>query len=232
MQKKIHSYLIEQLNKYPNFHIKCSTVISEIHNDNKSWQINTNYGVYNTDFIVNATYASLNQIHLKANLKNTLKIKYELCEVVLCKVSDNIKNVGITVMDGPFFSLMPFGLTGYHSLTSVSNTPHLTSNDKLPTFKCQSDLVNCNKENLNNCNFCINKPNSSFFDMYKLAKHYLNNNIEIYKKQSLFTVKALLASSEISDARPTIINIANNNPKFLSVFSGKINTIYDLDEFL
>ena len=48
----------------------------------------------------------------------SLNIKYELCEIILCKVSSSIENVGITVMDGPFFSLMPFGKTGYHSLTS------------------------------------------------------------------------------------------------------------------
>ena len=40
-------------------------------------------------------------------------------------------------MDGPFFSVMPFGKTGMHSLTSVTFTPHLTSYDLLPTFKCQ-----------------------------------------------------------------------------------------------
>ena len=34
-------------------------------------------------------------------------------------------------MDGPFFSLMPFGLTGYHSITTVSRTPHFTSYDEL-----------------------------------------------------------------------------------------------------
>ena len=27
-------------------------------------------------------------------------------------------------MDGPFFSIMPFGETGLHSLTSVTFTPH------------------------------------------------------------------------------------------------------------
>ncbi len=45
-----------------------------------------------------------------------------------------LKNTGITVMDGPFFSLMPFGQTGLHSLTSVTFTPHETSYD------CGGDL--------------------------------------------------------------------------------------------
>ena len=49
------------------------------------------------------------------------------CEIILCTVDERLKNTGITVMDGPFFSLMPFGQTGLHSLTSVTFTPHETS---------------------------------------------------------------------------------------------------------
>lgn len=56
--------------------------------------------------------------------------------------TQNIKDVGLTVMDGPFFSLMPFGLTGLHSLSAVHFTPHKTSFEKLPHFDCQSEIVN------------------------------------------------------------------------------------------
>ena len=65
------------------------------------------------------------------------KIKYEKCEIILCTVDERLKNTGITVMDGPFFSLMPFGQTGLHSLTSVTFTPHETSYDAVATFPCQ-----------------------------------------------------------------------------------------------
>lgn len=69
------------------------------------------------------------------------KIKYELCEIIICNTSDNIRDVGITLMDGPFFSVMPFGLTGDHSLTSVTFTPHVTSYEPLPRFDCQKGLT-------------------------------------------------------------------------------------------
>ena len=67
------------------------------------------------------------------------KIKYELCEIILCKPTEKLKPIGLTVMDGPFFSIMPFGCTGLHSLTSVTFTPHVTSYEELPTFSCQKD---------------------------------------------------------------------------------------------
>ena len=67
-------------------------------------------------------------------------IKYEKCEIILCTVDESLKNTGITVMDGPFFSLMPFGQTGLHSLTSVTFTPHETSYDSVATFPCQAGV--------------------------------------------------------------------------------------------
>jgi len=39
-------------------------------------------------------------------------------------------------------------------------------------------------------------------------------------------------ASELDDSRPTVIREFNKNPRFISVLSGKINTIYDLDEFI
>ena len=45
-------------------------------------------------------------------------------------------------------------------------------------------------------------------------------------------MKPILKASEIDDSRPTVIKCASQNPTFISVLSGKINTIYDMDEFL
>ena len=45
-------------------------------------------------------------------------------------------------------------------------------------------------------------------------------------------MKPILMSSEIDDSRPTVIKVLHNTPRFVSVLSGKINTVYDLDEVL
>ena len=49
---------------------------------------------------------------------------------------------------------------------------------------------------------------------------------------SLFSMKPILKASEIDDSRPTVIKIHSQNPTFVSVLSGKINTVYDLEEIL
>lgn len=229
--KLIAEFMLNSLAKYPNITIMFNSRLMSIDQHPTTWSITTSNGQFETPYLINATYASLNQILQMAGLE-PFQMKYELCEIILCKVSEQLKDVGITLMDGPFFSLMPFGKTGYHSLTSVGSTPHLTSHNILPEFGCQTDNVSCNKNQLDNCNDCQNKPVTAFMHMYKIAKKYFNDDIDIYYKQSLFTMKSILMASEVDDSRPTIIKFSNVEPKFLSVFSGKINTIYDLDEVL
>lgn len=45
-------------------------------------------------------------------------------------------------------------------------------------------------------------------------------------------MKPILKASEIDDSRPTVIKQYSTDPTFISVLSGKINTVYDLDEVL
>lgn len=187
--------------------------------------------VFVTPWVLNATYAGINTIHKIAHFE-PLDIKYELCEIILVNVSDNIKNAGVTVMDGPFFSLMPFGKSGYHSLTTVSKTPHITSFDILPTFPCQQTNPACTPECMQNCNECTSRPHTAFVGMRQIAKKYLKSDIEVEYVKSLFTLKPILKTSEIDDSRPTLIRQYSDKPRFYSVFSGKINTIYDLDGIL
>ncbi|RJG24956.1 FAD-dependent oxidoreductase [Paenibacillus thiaminolyticus] len=181
--------------------------------------------------VLNATYASTNQILEKFKFE-LFKTKYEICEVILMDVSENFKNIGVTVMDGPFFSIMPFGETGSHSLTSVGHTPHESCYDSLPSFSCQAGNDFCTPNQLANCNTCISRPQSAWNRMHQLSKKYLIPEIKVTFKESLFAVKALISASELDDSRPTIIKEFSKQPSFISVFSGKFNTIYDLEEVL
>ncbi|BBK78198.1 FAD-dependent oxidoreductase [Clostridium butyricum] len=229
----LKEYFLKELEKYPNVEIKYEVKISHINKNETNFEIILeNEERYFTDFLLNATYASCNQILDKLGYE-PFKIKYELCEIILCKVSDKLKNVGITVMDGPFFSIMPFGKTGYHSLTSVTFTPHMTSFESLPTFECQKRSNGfCSPQQLGNCNDCPAKPESAWAYMSNMARKYLKDEYEFEYAGSLFSMKPILKASEIDDSRPTVIKQYWRKPTFVSVLSGKINTVYDLDEVL
>lgn len=231
--KILNRYFIEKLKEFPNVEIKYNVEIDTIQKSGKYYEIELKTKEkYKTGFLLNCTYAGVNEIIEKLQYEK-FKIKYELCEIILCDVNDKLKNTGITVMDGPFFSIMPFGKTGYHSLTSVTFTPHKTSYEALPTFDCQKkNLGYCSSYNLKNCNDCPAKPETAWNYMSNLTKKYLKDEYEFKYCKSLFSIKPILKASEIDDSRPTIIKQFTTNPTFISVLSGKINTVYDLDEVL
>ena len=232
----LKKYFLDELSKYKNVTIKYGRKIKSIKKLSKVYKITDQDSTYTSGYVLNATYGSINQILDMLGLE-PFKIKYELCEIILCTVSDKFKNIGITVMDGPFFSIMPFGKTGYHSLTSVTFTPHKTCYESLPKFPCQ-DKANaiipnyCTSKCLGNCNECPAKPESAWNYMSNLAKKYLKDEFEFEYVGSLFSMKPILLSSEIDDSRPTVIKTFTTNPTLVSVLSGKINTVYDLDEVL
>ena len=235
--KVLCSKLLKEIERYSgNIKIIYNCRIENIDKTEDSYIIKLADGmVYESPFVLNSTYASVNQINRLAGF-DTFKIKYELCEIILCKVNDKLKNVGITVMDGPFFSIMPFGKTGYHSLTSVTFTPHVTSHQDFPEFECQTRChggkLYCSKYQLGNCNDCSAKPDSAWDYMSSLARKYLKDELQFEYVSSLFSMKPILRASEIDDSRPTVIKQFSDVPKFVSVLSGKINTVYDLDEVL
>ena len=232
----LKKYFLEELKKYFNVEIRYGIRILKISKQNEYYEVELENGdkIY-SGFVLNATYASTNQIIGKCQgiEEDKFGIKYELCEIILCDVNDRLRNTGITVMDGPFFSIMPFGKTGLHSLTSVTFTPHMASFEKVPTFPCQ-DKSNgfCSVSQLGNCNDCPAKPETAWSYMSNLARKYLKQEYGFTYKESLFSMKPILKASEIDDSRPTVIKVHTTFPTFVSVLSGKINTVYDLDEIL
>ena len=229
MRKK----LMAQIDKLENVEVRYNARIQSIRQEGEVYVIADRERFYSTPFILNATYASTNQI-LNLLGYSTFGIKYELCEIILCNVNDKLKGIGLTVMDGPFFSIMPFGKTGFHSLTSVTFTPHMTSYENLPVFDCQKQCEPgyCSAAQLGNCNTCAAKPKSAWPYMSNLAKKYMKEDLSFEYVGSLFSMKPILKASEIDDSRPTVIRVNHTAPTFVSVLSGKINTVYDLDEVL
>ncbi len=230
---KIRDYFLKKLANHKNVSIFYNTYPVSVKKNNGKFEIvlNNENGIFSSGFVINATYASVNQL-IDLFGFDKFKIKYEICEIITCDVSDNIKEIGLTIMDGPFFSVMPFGLTGTHSLTSVEFTPHLDCHTELPTFPCQKNNPDCTPQRLQNCNNCPAKPKTAFPYMSQIAKKYLDKSVNIKYKDSYFAIKPILKMSELDDSRPTVIKQFSNNPTFISVLSGKINTIYDLDQLL
>ena len=181
-----------------------------------------------TDGVLNATYTGLNQVLQKFNIP-PFALEYQICEIILADVDGRLGEVGITVMDGDYFSLMPFGRRGCYSLTTVDYTPRMVSKDVTPVFPCQARNPNCNKLALDHCTYCVARPDTAWPYAFQRASAYLRDSEHVRYRESLFIVKTILRQSDVDDSRPTLIEVHRQKPWLCSVLSGKIATIYDLD---
>lgn len=180
--------------------------------------------------VINATYANLNAVNRLFSLPE-IDVVHEISEMVLVKM-EALNNVGLTIMDGPFMSVMPYGLTGLHSLSSVLYTHHAISKSSDPTFSCQNERPDCRPEAVRVCTTCPAHPLSNRLKMRSQMNHYVRSEAECFEYGSLFTIKTKLRSSHIDDARPTDISLLSSKPLFFCIFSGKINSIYEIESVL
>jgi len=230
--KMLMNILVERNKQYSKLEVLFSRHIVSAEKDNEFYYLILSDGIkIKTRGVINATYASINQV-LQLFDFELYTIKYEIAEIILAEAHGKLDNLGITVMDGPFFSVMPFGNQNIHTLTSVEFTPHKTSNNILPEFDCQSNNNSCTPLILQNCNQCMAKPKTSRVYMFQLAKKYLKPEYKLNYSKSLFAIKPILKASEIDDSRPTAIRKYSDSPIFISVLSGKINTIYEMEGFI
>lgn len=108
-------------------------------------------------------------------------------------------------MDGNFFSIMPFGNSNFHVLTSVGHTPHDVSWDKIPHFKNNVSRSICEMHRAEGCIVCAQNLKSRWNEMCRLSRTFLKPNFAMKYKNSMFEMKAILKASEDDDSRPTII---------------------------
>ena len=158
-----------------------------------------------------------------------INLMHEISEIAFV-TSPQLKDIGLTVMDGQFGSLMPYGKSGLLSLSSVAYTHHKVSYDNLPNFDCQAVNTACRPDFVATCNFCPAKPRSNYHKMAGQIGHYFSDKVELNYLTSYFTIKSKLKANFIDDGRPTEISALHRNPDFFCIFAGKINSIYEIEK--
>ncbi|EIZ79016.1 hypothetical protein WSK_2561 [Novosphingobium sp. Rr 2-17] len=166
-------------------------------------------------FALNVTYAQVNRTLLQAGLPPA-PLKHELAEIALVEVPPALQGLGVTVMDGPFFSCMPYPAENLHSLTHVRYTPSASWTD--PEAGGQSAY-----------NIMETLPKSSRHrHMILDARRYLPQLGEASWVKSLFEVKTVLTKNEHDDGRPILLHRQPEASRIISIMGGKIDNIYDL----
>lgn len=178
-------------------------------------------GDVHAGLVVSCGYAGTNAVGAASGLP-LIPLKHELTEMALVEVPDAVKGVGVTVMDGPFFSCMPFPPRGLHTLSHVRYTPHGHWYDGLPgEGYLPPDEVSAAADR-----------RTAFPHMVRDAARYMPALSGCQYRGSLWEVKSVLPRSEADDSRPILFRPDHGLPNYHAVLGGKIDNVYDVADAL
>lgn len=185
----------------------------------------------NSPIVINATYAATNAINRLFGVSQ-LDLTHEISEIAFV-TSRQFRNMGLTVMDGPFGSIMPYGQSGLLSMSSVAYTHHKISYDNLPQFDCQTaEDPRCTPVAPGICTECPRRPASNAYKMLRQMQQYFSETVQFEPMFSYFTIKSKLKANYIDDGRPTEIARLSDKPRFYCLFAGKVNSIYEIEKIV
>lgn len=170
----------------------------------------------NAQWVFNCTYSQINTLLERSGLER-LPLKHEITEMALIDVPPELKKVGVTVMDGPFFSAIPFPARSLHTLSHVRYTPQYSWSDKDEYQDGEDVLSRMNQR-------------SNFTYMLKDAQRFIPSMRDAKHVDSLYEVKTVLVQNEVDDGRPILFRKDYGLKNFSVIMGGKIDNIYDILE--
>ena len=168
--------------------------------------------------VFNCAYSQINKLLHNSNIP-LLPLKHEITEMPLIEMPEELRYMGITVMDGPFFSLMPYPSLNMHSFHHVRYTPQYSWKDLDGYIDGHTHLQSARLE-------------SHFPYMVKDAERYLPLVKQVKHVDSLYEVKTVLIQNEIDDGRPILFRKDYGVKNFLTIMGGKLDNIYDVLEMI
>ena len=168
------------------------------------------------EIALNCTYSRLNHL-LSASNAESIAAKHELTELALVEPPEALGGAAVTVMDGPFFSLMPYPSRGLCTLSHVRYTPHFSWQD-------EPDAPIVEVRTLNG--------SSRFDHMVRDAARYLPAMRGARYVDSLWEVKTVMPRSEKDDSRPILLRRCAEHPALITVLGAKIDSVYDVEDAL
>jgi glycine/D-amino acid oxidase-like deaminating enzyme len=167
--------------------------------------------------VFNCTYSRLNQLSGDVPAM-VAELKQEVAELALVEVPPALQKLGITVVDGPFFSMMPFPSRGPHTLSHVRYTPHFFWTDQKGLDPSQR--------------LAAYDRASRVDRMLRDAARYVPSILGSRHVDSLFEVKTVLKKNEGDDGRPILFEKPPTMPGYYAVLGAKIDNVYDILEKL
>jgi glycine/D-amino acid oxidase-like deaminating enzyme len=161
------------------------------------------------DVVINASYADINR--LTEGLGHVINENlYEYTAVPIIKM--DMPRVGVTIMDGPFMTVLPYGKSKNFLLYNVDQSVVASDVAKLLDPKWLSPET---------APFSGVDKGAFFKEMLRLCSEFIPSLDRAEILGCLEGPRMVLAKKDASDARPSIMT--NYNDGYFSVFSGKID---------
>jgi hypothetical protein len=190
--------------------------------------------------VFSCTYARTNRVLASSGLP-LIPLKLEWTEMALVRVPEPLRAVGVTLMCGPFFSVMPFPARGLHSLSHVRYTPHLAWHEGGAHAVGGADSMSVERappvggadsmrvERAPPAGRPPEGPRPSHFAwMVRDAARYLPLLSGCAYHGSLWETKAVLPRNEGDDGRPILLRRDHGLPNLHCVIGAKLDNVYDL----
>lgn len=218
----IREMLLSVINKIDEIEIMLKSEVTQVSKtDQRALLVKTKDSEFQARKVFNATYSEINSINLNSSVE-TVGLQHELTEMPLITVPSELTDKAITVMDGPFFSIMPFPSSPFSTFSHVRYTPHIRWREPENSHKILSPTSELARY----------PKNSNFTAMKSDATRFLPCLSNARYEYSLWESKTVLMSSETSDSRPILYRSSKTLPGFSSIMGGKLDNVYDVLDVL
>lgn len=173
--------------------------------------------VFTAGRVVSAVYSRINVLHRASDLP-VVGLQHEIAEMPLVRLPSGMEDLAFTVMDGPFFSMMPFPSLGVHTLSHVRYTPRRRWHDLAlggevrDPHRVLSDLG----------------AETGFDHMFADVVRHMPVMSGMVQVGSLREVKTVLSRSEGDDSRPILFRPDHGLSGYTCVMGGKLDNVYDV----
>lgn len=162
------------------------------------------------DVVINASYSDINRLTAQLGYKVNEKL-YEYTAVPIIQI-DNIPKIGVTIMDGPFMTLLPYGKSDHFLLYSVEHSVIAQNVD----VQINSDWLSSDT-----APFSRVDKHSFFEKMISFSREFIPILETAKIKGFLESSRMVMANSDHNDRRPSMVT--DYDGAYYTVMAGKID---------
>ena len=199
--------LMERIAAEPRITLVTNADVSAVKRTGSGFEIAYGMQKLRTAAVVNATYSNINVLNKSLGVP-LHTYQYELCEMPVARTPWG--RAGWSVIDGPFFGVMPYGFANDYLLYDVELSVLERTIGALPKFK--RDIAYYDDPD---------RRMKRFKGYLRKWKPFIPNVDECRYLRSMYMARVVLPYQDKTDTRVTIVE--EPTPGFWHIFSGKIS---------